>query len=891
MSKCPTIYIHLSENRALSEVIDIIHRLTFELTGGEKLGQVSDELKKQVKVYADLDKQVRQYETNLKTAAKDDIQLQKRLTAEIERTKKARESALNAVKTSITSNKQLQDAIKQEIGLIQRLEERIETLNAKRRLSNDPRQIKAYGGQISQTKAELAGLLKNDKGALGGLFSSSSLLQGALFGSGFGLAAQGISEVRQFLIESAKVYKEVEGIRIAFNRLNQPDLLDNLREATRGTLSDLELMKYAVQANNFEVPLDRIAGLFGFARQRARETGESVDYLVKSVIIGIGRESPKILDNLGINVRKVREEFNRTGDYATAVFNIIEEQGKAAGGTIDTLADSIDRLNAKIENAQAKIGKEVAEATLLGKAAFIDLLNTITHPFDLDKSLLFGDTYLEAANKQIEQTHELAEQEQAIADQANKVYLNSFDKFFQQYKTSDYNGRQVILTQAKDMYDQLYKVSEAGLLNLQALNQAYFGRFLKGAGKSQFSITGKAKTPIYQLIGFTEEELRDAKQKVDQYRMNLRAMDVGGISEANKYEDEIDRLLAIITGKKVKPIRTNKKSPVKKLKEETKEAEFEMKQLTFSIEEAVKALQALDDPKFKLPDAIKAFSDGNIKEVVRKGSKKYRREKLIFGDKADEPDQHKRRISYIKDEIDAYQLLTNAAVNAANTIYDAQVRSLDAEIRAREKRVEIALKLAERGNTETLKLEQKRMDETIKKREEIARRQVVINAALATSEAIVAVATAATRGEEAIVLIPAIIAAIIAGYAAVSAATQESTSDNAQFFKGGYTGDGNPHAEAGTVHKREFVMPDRVTSKPENRAILEAMYRGEPIPHSPNFTTVNNGYATKMGTKNIESKLDSLIEATMASETKVNTRLDAEGFLVATTRKNKHWAG
>lgn len=45
-----------------------------------------------------------------------------------------------------------------------------------------------------------------------------------------------------------------------------------------------------------------------------------------------------------------------------------------------------------------------------------------------------------------------------------------------------------------------------------------------------------------------------------------------------------------------------------------------------------------------------------------------------------------------------------------------------------------------------------------------------------------------------------------------------------EFKKGGYTGDGNPNAEAGIVHKAEFVMPAEKTAKYKEE--LQAMYEG-----------------------------------------------------------------
>src|SRR5690606_1833528 len=101
----------------------------------------------------------------------------------------------------------------------------------------------------------------------------------------------------------------------------------------------------AVQFSNFGLPVEKLADGLAFARIRAAETGQSVDYLVNSITVGIGRQSPLILDNLGINARRVREEFAKTGNFAEAAFKIIAEEGAKATGVMGTFAEQIARVN------------------------------------------------------------------------------------------------------------------------------------------------------------------------------------------------------------------------------------------------------------------------------------------------------------------------------------------------------------------------------------------------------------------------------------------------------------------------------------------------------------------------------------------------------------------
>ena len=175
--------------------------------------------------------------------------------------------------------------------------------------------------------------------------------------------------------ESVDLAEKAEGIRKAFKNLNDPNLLSRLQSATHGTVNDVTLMTYAVRANNFKISLQQLPTYFEFASKRARETGESVDYLVESIVTGIGRKSALILDNLGISSSELNEQLKKTPDYADAVGAIIAKNMKDAGGYIDSAADKAARLNATLENNKELLGRVYIAASF--KEVKSDLLNTI----------------------------------------------------------------------------------------------------------------------------------------------------------------------------------------------------------------------------------------------------------------------------------------------------------------------------------------------------------------------------------------------------------------------------------------------------------------------------------------------------------------------------------
>ena len=169
-----------------------------------------------------------------------------------------------------------------------------------------------------------------------------------------------ISETGDMIKQGMELAKQGEGIRIAFERLGRGDLLQGLRDATHGTVTDLELMKAAVQFNDFKLPLDQLGTMLAFAQQKAKDTGQSVDYLVQSIVTGLGRKSLMILDNLGLSATEIRERMKETGDMTKAVGAIIRDQMAAAGDYVETAADRAAQANVSLQNKMEELGRKFA---------------------------------------------------------------------------------------------------------------------------------------------------------------------------------------------------------------------------------------------------------------------------------------------------------------------------------------------------------------------------------------------------------------------------------------------------------------------------------------------------------------------------------------------------
>jgi DNA repair exonuclease SbcCD ATPase subunit len=228
--------------------------------------------------------------------------------------------------------------------------------------------ILRIGADVSSLKGEFAKIDNQMNQFRSGVQRISGTIS-AVFG---GIVA---SAVANAAFEVSKLAAESEGVETAFNKLqNSAKLMHDLKEATHGTVSELDLMKRAVQFSNFNLSLKELPKLLEFATLRAQQTGQSVDYLVDSIVTGLGRKSVLILDNLGLSSAMINEEVSKTGDFMKAVGNIVDVELGKMGNVIENNLTKTERLSASWTNYKVAVGEAANGTGLLGTA--IDSLTT-----------------------------------------------------------------------------------------------------------------------------------------------------------------------------------------------------------------------------------------------------------------------------------------------------------------------------------------------------------------------------------------------------------------------------------------------------------------------------------------------------------------------------------
>jgi phage-related protein len=228
-------------------------------------------------------------------------------------------------------------------------------------------------------------------GKIGG--SVQSLGKVALAGlAGVGTAAVGAgAALTKFALDAAPI----EGVAAAFEGTaeamgrSSDELLASLEEASSGMVSQADLMKSFNQAQMLvgDALTSQLAPAMGYLGKVSAATGEDMSYMMDSLVRGVGRLSPLILDNLGIqvdltaaneayaaSVGKTVDELTK-GEQQTALMNQVME--KLAENTANypdvagSAAAQIATLRTKFQNLKDTLGRLVLPilTEVVGKAA------------------------------------------------------------------------------------------------------------------------------------------------------------------------------------------------------------------------------------------------------------------------------------------------------------------------------------------------------------------------------------------------------------------------------------------------------------------------------------------------------------------------------------------
>ena len=229
--------------------------------------------------------------------------------------------------------------------------------------SLNPTQYEALESRLKTVNARMAELRQNAKNfkelassdGYNEFFLGQVAVKGIEVAVGWGKKLLGT--LSDTIEKSVELAESADGVTHAFEKIGTADYLQELRSASKNTVSDIELMKAAVKAKDFRIPLEDLGKYLSFAQLKAQQTGQSLDYMVDSIVTGLGRKSPMILDNLGLSAAEISEKTKETGDFMKGVAKIVEKNLAQAGETYISAADRATQRTVDLQNAQLALGK------------------------------------------------------------------------------------------------------------------------------------------------------------------------------------------------------------------------------------------------------------------------------------------------------------------------------------------------------------------------------------------------------------------------------------------------------------------------------------------------------------------------------------------------------
>jgi len=216
--------------------------------------------------------------------------------------------------------------------------------------------IRSMAGSLQSAGASLVTFSENNKMALAAVSALSSAM----------------------VYQTTQTAAKQEAIQASFKAMaakqgaDADQLLANMRAATNNMVSDLDLMQNTVSAMSFGIPLEKLPESLELVRKAQLATGQDMNYLLQSMFRGVGRLSPLIIDNLGLQVslEEANDKYAKTlgksaanltkEEQKQALLNATLEEGKIRYSAIDITSgkasDSLVQFNTAVSNLSGSIG-------------------------------------------------------------------------------------------------------------------------------------------------------------------------------------------------------------------------------------------------------------------------------------------------------------------------------------------------------------------------------------------------------------------------------------------------------------------------------------------------------------------------------------------------------
>ena len=700
----------------------------------------------------------------------------------------------------------------------------------------------------------------NYKDALDGVPDTLKNIAGAL-----GLAFS-VDAVVSFADESVKAFQEAElnarrlqaavsaqgGLQADFDNLIAQAA--TLQQTT--IFSDDDVQQAQVAALQFGLTADKVQALIPIASDFAAATGQELGPALESILRG-AEGSDKALKLYGITLDDSKNRAEQLDSIIAQLNSRFEGQGKAVA---ETAAGALRQYQNQVDDLKESIGERLSPALQTLKVGLLAIVNDLSGLFTGELPDAF------TVSSGLEEITRLTD-----------LYSRSVNKLSgtELKRLSDEAQRNVQMLQAlrdgqklgsEDWQSYSDQINRA-LATLRAYNQEAVRRVSTTApAKAEEDLTKLTTAQLKERLdnlresnALEDRDRADVVEKEIKRREDLAAKTKASWDkEVSAAKSALDKLKGIASQQSEALLKARGSSP--ELLDAQKQREIDSVEETFK---AVGSVYAAGTQQYIAAAEFRGQALDAIDEKYR--LLKEQGDKAALDKSLDEVDKITQQLIGENEAALNQELQQKAESNALKreflqSDYDAQLEQLDAYYQ----QVISNTQLSEQERNDIIeKLNQQRLDiqdDQVNSELQVitgffssigglmkkgAIEQQAINSFVTLIDTYLSAqlaykTTTATLGP--------IAGAIAAATATIQGLARVAAINNAKFYEGGYTGDGDPRSESLAVgpkpyiyHKREYVVPHQVLESPTGRVLVNQLEQMRL--KGPSYTATSTGYA------------------------------------------------
>lgn len=515
------------------DVLDIIHRISFNVDDSN-LDHITATLRKQTEVITSLgQRQARLAQAYERTSATE-IDRRRKIAALMERNNQLIQQNTKSLSSSVLSNKQLNDQLTKELGLIGAINARLDLLHHARRKATSESEVRRYGSLIAKEQNRLNSLNQVPKNKAAGFLGGLGQVGGAgSLVSSFLPQVAGAISIASLGNQIFEVTKKFEGytqtLKNAYGSSTKAqgafDKIQKFAAVTPYGVDELTASFIKLKNRGFDPTTAEMTKMGDLASSQ----GKSMDQYVEALLDAQTGEYER-LKEFGIKAKT-------TGDMVTFSFKGVEKQVKK------TDQEAIRNAIISFGELKGVVGGMAGQATTLeGKLSNMgDTWDSIMYNMGKSGKGLLSDM-IDLANDLLTAFNELIEKSPAQQLKQEQQEVNSLFNAIASLNNEN-QARNNLIAELNAKYPQL-----VANLNLENLTAAQVLETLRGINNAyERRITLAQQTAIKEKIAKRQGEIfADAADDLSDPRFLAALKYTGQLNNYQKASGDVAKQIKIV---------------------------------------------------------------------------------------------------------------------------------------------------------------------------------------------------------------------------------------------------------------------------------------------------------------------------------------------------------